>query len=222
MTARLRTSALSALLLLAAAAGNSPLARGATDQPAAFNAARTAFEAARAGSHVEVDHAHELFSRLVDAEPGNPLYLAYFGSSYTLQARESRLPWTKIKLVNQGVELLDRSLASLHGGASQASQAGSTISLETRLIAIATFIALPDSMFHHMDAARRELQAALTSPEFTHASADLQGHLLYEGALIAQADHDDRAERAALLKVQALAPPSVDAAVVRQRLAELH
>ena len=94
--------------------------------------------------------------------------------------------------------------------------------LETRLVAIATFVALPDALFHRLGPARQTLREALADPALAQADADLRGHLLYEGALIARQEHDVAGERAALEQALALNSPSVDAAELRARLAQLH
>jgi hypothetical protein len=199
---------------LASTAGAAGLATLAVD----FASARSQFEAGRAGSHDATERAQQLFSQLLRKDAENPLYLAYYGSTYTLQARDSLAPWTRIKLINQGTALLDRALALLE----HPPAAASTAALETRLVAIATFIALPETLFHRRAAAKREYQRAVASLDFPAASPDLKGHLHYEGALIAREEGDDAAERTALQRALALAPPSIDLAEVRARLAELH
>jgi hypothetical protein len=192
-----------------------------------FATARTQFEAGRTGSHDATERAQQLFSTLLRQDADNPLYLAYYGSTYALQARDSFAPWTRIKLINQGNVLLDRALALLdHAPAAARPEpprtGAGTAALETRLVAMATFIALPDGLFHRLSVAKREYQRAVASPDFPAASPDLQGHLQYEGALIARAEKDTATERTALQRVLALAPPSIDLTEVRTRLAELH
>lgn len=204
------------LQMLAGPAWGTPL-----DKRARFLQARDAFESGRKGSVSDIGLAQQQFRGLLSAEPANPLYLAYFGSTYTLQARESTLPWTRIHLINQGVELLDQALSSLHAIEGRAPSADTGVRLETRLVAIATYIALPDALFHRLTIAKRTLQEALASPAFAGADVDLRGHLVYEGALIARQEHDAAAERSALQQVMALAPPSIDAAGIRERLAQL-
>ena len=208
---------------LAGTAGAAGLAALVAD----FATARTQFEAGRAGSHDSTERAQQLFSQLLRRDAENPLYLAYYGSTYTLQARDSLAPWTRIKLINQGTALLDRALALLdHPPATARLVAvrpgAGTAALETRLVAMATFIALPETLFHRRAAAKREYQRAVASAEFSTAPVDLQGHLQYEGALIAREEGDMATERASLQRVLALAPPSIDLAEVRARLAELH
>ena len=192
-----------------------------------FEVARTQFEAGRAGSAVANLRAQELFAQLLRADAENPLFLAYYGTTFTLQARDTRMPWTRIKLINEGTSLLDRALAHLDRPATVARPAAvkpdaGPAALETRLVAMATFIALPEALFHRHASAKRVYQKAIASPEFATASADLRGHVEYEGALIARSEGDTATERATLRRVMALAPPSIDVAEVRARLAELH
>ncbi|MBS0388804.1 MAG: hypothetical protein JSR15_10015 [Proteobacteria bacterium] len=218
-----------ATLLVLAVATTTCMADALASVVADFSTARGQFESGRAGSHDATERAQQLFSQLLRKDGDNPLYLAYYGSTFALQARDSAAPWTRIKLINQGNSLLDRALALLdHSSPSSSGHAATpprptgTAALETRLVAMATFIALPDTLFHRRAAAKREYQLAVASPEYASAPPDLQGHLQYEGALIAREEGDVAAERAALQRVLALNPQSVNLAEVRARLAELH
>ncbi len=223
-----KTSRLGAVAIVALGlAGTATAAALPPNVPADLGTAKAQFEAGRAGSHDATERAQQLFSRLLRKDAQNPLYLAYYGSTYALQARDSLAPWTRIKLINQGTAMLDRALALLdHPPAAArmvaALPGSSTAALETRLVAMATFIALPETLFHRRAAAKREYQRAVASADFSTAPPDLQGHLQYEGALIAREEGDVAAEREALQRVLALAPPSINLAEVRARLTELH
>lgn len=214
---RWNSRTLRALLAMALLPALSPAA-GSFEAAPGLAAARVQFEAARAGSAAATARAQELFAALLRADAANPLYLAYYGSTYALQGRDSRAPWTRIHLIHEGLDYIDRGLAGL---AQPQRAGGADAEVETRLVAIATFLALPDAIFHRLDDARRQLHLALSGSAFASASHDLQGHMIYESALLARTDHDSAAERTALQKVAALAPASVDMAEVRARLAEL-
>lgn len=183
--------------------------------------ARAQFELGRAGSPAATALAQRIFAQLLATDSDNPLYLAYYGSTFTLQGRDSFSPWTKLRLINQGVGILDRALALLNAGRASADALAGTARLEARLVSIATLVALPDSLFHRLAVARREYRQAASDPEFANAPADLRGHLLYEGALIARADHDAAGERSTLQRVLELHPGNIDPTEVRARLAEL-
>jgi len=217
--ARMKSSLTTILTAIALLGSFLPRESGATAAAPDLPTARQQFEAARAGSRDATEQAQRLFDRLLRGDRGNPLYLAYYGSTFTLQGRDSHVPWTKIKLINQGVAILDSALAALERPAARLRLGA--LDLETRLIAIATFVALPEPLFHHFGAAKRQFGAALASPDFASAPADLRGRLFYEGALIARQERDNDGERSALRRVQALAPANVDMAEVRARLAAL-
>lgn len=208
------------LLLFSAGALASGPARATAETLAHLHNAKAQFEAGRAGSRAGAEQAQQLFAQLLRTDGENPLYLAYYGSTLAMQARDTKLPWTRIKLITQGLGTIDRALAALERPG--LSTGPEHAELETRLVAMGTFIALPDLVFHRLGPAKRQLNLALASPYFAAAPADLQGHLIYEGALIARQEKDAKAEREALLRVQKLAPPSVDMAEVRARLLELH
>ena len=210
-----------ALLLMPTADPRAADATAAGGLAADFSAARLHFEEGRAGSRTATDLAQELFSRLLHADGDNPLYLAYYGSTYALQGRDSTAPWTRLRLINKGVAMLDRALALLDQAVARSNAAAGSAQLETRLVAIATYVALPDILFHRLDAAQRQYQLAVGSPDYALAPTELQGHLQYEGALIARARHQDAAEKTALQRVLALWPEHVDLDEVRTRLAAL-
>lgn len=221
-----RAAGLAAGLWLASAAGAANASAGLKDLLPDFATAKAQFEAGRAGSESATAQAQQTLAQLLRGDADNPLYLAYYGSTFTLQGRDSRAPWKKIRLVNQGVAILDRALTLLDQARARAQALAGMAELETRLVAIATFVALPDALFHRLDTARSQYQRALASPAYATAPAEVRGHLLYEGALIARQERDVAAERAALEHVLALDPVSVgrsvDLAEVRARLAELH
>jgi hypothetical protein len=214
------TAGIALMLRALLGAGLAPMALAAAPLHD-LGSARTQFELGRAGSPDATALAQRILAQLLATDSDNPLYLAYYGSTFTLQGRDSFAPWTKLRLINQGVGILDRALNLLNAGHARADALTGTASLEARLVSIATLVALPDSLFHRLAVARREYRQAVSDPEFANASPDLRGHLFYEGALIARADHDAAGERSALQRVLELRPDSIDQAEVRARLAEL-
>jgi hypothetical protein len=216
----MRLPILLSLLIFSAAALATGQVKATPETLAYLRSAKAQFEAGRAGSRAGAQQAQQLFAQLLRTDGENPLYLAYYGSTLAMQGRDTKVPWTRIKLISQGLDTIDRALAALERPGLATGPEHSE--LETRLVAMATFIALPDLVFHRLGPAKRQLSLALASPYFAAAPTDLQGHLVYEGALIARQEKDAKAERDALLRVQKLAPPSVDMAEVRARLLELH
>jgi hypothetical protein len=185
-----------------------------------FLAAAREFETARAGSPEATPLAQAAFHDLLASDPANPLYLAYYGSTLALQARDSRLPWQRLNLVRECISTLDRAVSLLKPADDQRRVRDVPVSLETRLVAVATYVALPE-IFHRLPVAKQQLALAMGSPPFAGASSELRGRFYYEVALVAQAEGQADNERAALRQVLQLAPASLDLKEVRARLARL-
>jgi hypothetical protein len=185
-----------------------------------FEQAAHTFEQARAGSAAAVGPAQAAFKQLLDQDATNPLFMAYYGTTFAMQARDGGLPWQKIKLVNQGVGYIDKALSLLGPQHDTEQLRGVPVSLETRLVAIATFVSLP-SFFKRMPAAKQQLATAMSSPLFATASAELRGRFYYEDALIAHEEGDKERERRSLRVVVQYAPPSLNMNEVREQLAKL-
>jgi hypothetical protein len=208
----------------ASAAGSDATARSDTtarsDVTARFEHAAQLFEQARAGSAAAVGPAQDAFKDLLQTDPSNPLFIAYYGSTFAMRARDGGAPWQKIKWVNEAVNNIDHALSLLGAQDDTKSIRGIPISLETRLVAIATYIPLP-ALFNRMSVARQQLALAMASPTFANASNELRGRFYYEDALIAHSDGDIEHERRALREVVKDAPPSLNMNEVRQELAKL-
>jgi hypothetical protein len=185
-----------------------------------FIRAAQLFEQARANAAVAVGPAQDAFKDLLKSDPANPLFVAYYGSTLAIQARDGGAPWQKIRWLNEGISTIDRALTLLRPQHDTQRIRGVPISLETRLVAIATYIPLP-SIFNRMSIARQQLAAAMGSEPFANASSELRGRFYYEDALIARIDGDAEHERRSLQEVMKYAPPTLDMNEVRDRLAKL-
>jgi tetratricopeptide (TPR) repeat protein len=205
------------LLILTLVVSQTLHAEDVTDK---FVQATQKFEEARAGSAAAVAPAQAAFKDLLASDPQNPLFLAYYGSTFAMQARDGGAPWQKIGRVHEAIDNIDRALGLLGPQHDTQALRGVPISLETRLVAIATYVPLP-SFFNRMDVARQQLSIALASPLFAAASTELRGRFLYEDALIARADGDSERERRSLRQVVNYAPPSLNMNEVRGELAKL-
>ncbi len=213
------------LALLAFASSMQPVLAEESGAPgsdinAQFLQATQKFEEARAGSATAVAPAQAAFHALLANDSSNPLYMAYYGSTFAMQARDGGAPWQKIKLVNQGIDRIDQALSLLGPQHDQVQIRGVPLSLETRLVAIATYVSLP-SLFNRMPVARQQLATVMASPLFASASPEMRGRFSYEEALIAQSDGDKEHERRALREVVKYAPSTLNMNEVRDQLAKL-
>jgi len=207
------------LMTVPASARASDSGAVATDTTGRFLQAAHTFEEARAGSTAAVPQAQAAFKQLLDDDPSNPLFMAYYGTTFAMQARDGGAPWQKLKWVHEGIGHIDRALSLLGPQHDTQKIRDVPVSLETRLVAIATYVSLP-SLFNRMPVARDQLAVAMKSPLFAGASTELRGRFYYEDALIAHADGDKERERRSLSEVIKYAPPSLDMKEVREQYAK--
>ena len=157
-----------------------PLASPAVAQPAtdpAFDAAFASFTRARQGDTAQLDAAVTAFQ----ATPGNPamkpLYSAYLGSAYTLQGKAAWMPWNKMKFTDKGLDAIDQALAGLRPEHDRLLVQGVPASLATRLVAAATFVAVPDGLFHRRAAGKSLLAEMRRSPLLATTPAGFRAEL---------------------------------------------
>lgn len=163
------------LAALALAAGIGPLASLpalAADSPAQ-QAALSSFQLARTGDESQIPGAVEKLQALVQAEPGQPLWLAYAGAATALQARTTFAPWKKMRYTEDGLAQIDKALALLPGTPPGALHNGVPLPLEVKITAASTFLALP-SMFNRGERGRRLLEEVQKDPGYGGTPAGFQ------------------------------------------------
>lgn len=206
----------SALWLSMAAFGTSAAMAAAPE--AAFEAASQQFTVAQAGDGAAIADALERFRALSQAEPGNPVLLAYTGAATAMQARTTVLPWKKMSYAEDGLAQIDKALAMLGPADDAPLQRGTPGSLETRFIAASTFLSMP-SMFHRGARGAALLAEVQASPVFAGSPAGFQGVVLLRAA-----DHaieERRPDDARRLLQQVVDRGMPQAAAARERLAKL-
>ena len=151
------TAALTAAVLLVA----TPAAHAV---PAAqFDAAFEVFSQARMGNANAIDKAADTFVTLLKAEPINPVLMAYAGATTAMRANTSWFPWRKMSFAEDGMALLDKSLAMLTPAHNAPLQHEVPAVLEVRFLAANTFLAVPGFMNRGARGAKL-LQAVVNSP----------------------------------------------------------
>jgi tetratricopeptide (TPR) repeat protein len=193
----------------------------AEDHTQAFIDAQALFERGLRGSEKDNEAASERFKTLTEQEPGNPLFLAYYGSTFTLMARDALMPWKKMRLGEQGLELIDKALRQLTPEHDQQMFRSVPVSIETRMVAINTFLKVPDMFYHRFEAGRALLAKTMASPVFASAGAPIQARYHFQAAAIAEAQKKKDEERDHLKRVLELDPASADAPAARARLKEV-
>ncbi|MBI3530450.1 MAG: hypothetical protein HY067_21095 [Betaproteobacteria bacterium] len=196
-------------------------AMAAQEKPEQFLEAQSLFERGLRGSEKDNEQAAEKFHALTEQEPDNPLYLAYYGSTFAIKARDAYLPWNKLRLGEQGLDLIDKSLAKLGPEHDRQLLRSVPLSIETRLVAANTFLKAPDQFFHRYDRGRSLLTRTMNSEVFAASPAAIQARFYFQAALVAQKEGRKQEEVSLLKRVAELDPKSLDMPAAAARLKEL-
>ena len=159
----------------------------------AFQSAFQQFSQASGGDSSAIDKAADEFASLLQAEPTSPVLMAYAGASEAMKAKNTAMPWKKIGHAEDGLALVDKSLALLTPAHDAALQHGTPGSLEVRFVAANTFLAMPGFMNRGARGAKL-LDEVVASPLFATAPLPFQGTVWMLAA--SQATKDKRVEDA--------------------------
>jgi hypothetical protein len=191
------------------------------DHSEAFVAAQKSFELGLQGSKKDNEEATEKFKVLAEQESSNPIYLAYYGSAITVKSRDAFFPWTKLKLGEQGLDVIDKALKMVRPEHDTAMLKGVAISLGTKLVAVSTFLSMPDNYFHRFTAGKNILAETMKSPVFLTAPTHIQAAFHLKAAVVAQKDLHSTEEIRQLKRALELDPQGKEAGAVQARLKEL-
>lgn len=174
--------------LLLPIAGFAAQADAQSPGEAAFTAALAQFNRARQGETGQLDEAIAAFQS-APAQPAlKPLYTVYLGSAHALKGKSAWMPWNKLKFTEQGLDYIDEALATLKPEHDSVMVQGVPVSLTTKLVAAATFVALPDGIFHRRAAGKSLLAEIRRSPQFAAAPAGFRTQLDAVAAQLQEAE----------------------------------
>ncbi len=162
-----------------------PAAYAAPAAESGFEAALREFDAARADEK-RVDAAIAALRGLPADPQRQPLQVASLGSALTLQGKAAWMPWNKMKFTEQGLDQIDAALAMLKPEHATVVVRGVPVSLQTRLVAAATFVAVPDGLFHRRADGRKQLAALRTDPLLAAAPAAFRAEVEAAEARLAE------------------------------------
>lgn len=188
--------------------------------PSGFQEARQQFMAGMAGDGKARDAAIASFQQLAASHPGHPLLAAYAGSATTLAGRDAMMPWNKMKYSEDGADAIEKALLQLTPAHDEALFQGTPESVETRMVAAATLLALPDFM-NRRASGKRALDAALKSPVFAQTPVPVRVRLYALAAKTAAADKRGSDEAGYLKQLVQLAPQAPEGQRAAARLKEL-
>ena len=165
-----------------------PFIQAAYAAPAAdagFDGALREFDAARADEK-RVDVAVAALRALPADPQRQPLQAAYLGSALAMQGKAAWMPWNKMKFTEQGLDQLDAALAMLKPEHGTVQVRGVPVTLQTRLVAAATFVAVPDGLFHRRADGRKLLAALRADPLLAAAPAAFRAEVEAAEARLAE------------------------------------
>jgi hypothetical protein len=197
------------MALVAACAAATLPTWGAT--AAQFDAAFAQFNRANGGDNDAIDATVEAFEVLLKSEPTNPLLLAYAGAATTMRARATFLPWKKMSHSEDGLALVDKSLALLAPQHDAVMQHGTPGALEVKLTAASTYLAMPGFMNRGAQGAKL-LGDVLASPLLATAPLQFRGATWMTAGRVALKDGRGDEARKHFQKVIDSGAPQADAA----------
>ncbi|QTD44022.1 hypothetical protein [Ottowia testudinis] len=164
------------------------------------------------------ESAVKAFAGLRAQEPGNPVLTVYQGAATAMQARDTWLPWQKMRHAEDGLALIDKALALLNATHNAPVQRGTPGVLEVKLTAANTFLAVPGFM-NRRERGQKLLADVLASPLLATAPLPFQAAAWLLAAEQALKDEQPAEARRYLTQVaQSNAPQASQA---RARLAAL-
>lgn len=135
--------------------------------------ALASFSKGQTGDSSAIEQAATSFLALAQAEPANPLLLAYAGTATSMLASTTVLPWKKIRYAEDGLAMIDKALVMLTAAHNVPVQQGTVSALEVHLLAANTFMAVPAFMNRSARGAKL-LEEVLSSPLLAQSSTQFQ------------------------------------------------
>lgn len=151
-----------------------------------LDAALGEFDAARADEK-RLDAAVAALRALPADPQRQPLFGVYLGSAQAMQGKAAWMPWNKLKFTEQGLDQIDAALALLKPEHGAVLVRGVPVSLQTRLVAAATFVAVPDGLFHRRTDGRKLLAALRADPLLAAAPEAFRAEVAATEARLAEA-----------------------------------
>lgn len=165
-----------------------PFIQAAYAAPAAdagFDGALREFDAARADEK-RVDVAVAALRALPADPQRQPLQAAYLGSALAHAGQGGVDAVEQDEIHQQGLDQLDAALAMLKPEHGTVQVRGVPVTLQMRLVAAATFVAVPDGLFHRRADGRKLLAALRADPLLAAAPAAFRAEVEAAEARLAE------------------------------------
>ena len=156
------------------------------------------------------------FRSLSQSHPKDPVYLAYYGASITLQGRDAANGINKQRLTEDGLDKIDQALKQLYAD----HNVPSSRRLDTLLVATNSFIYIP-SFFNRYDRGKRLLREVMEHKDFKAMPAGFKAATYFTAALVARGDGDKKEYRRYLELIINTDPQGRDGRAASKMLEEL-
>lgn len=163
------------------------------------------------GDDSKLEQVADGFAALFKTEPTNPVLMAYVGTTIAMKANTTMLPWKKMSFAEDGMAMLDKALAMLTPAHDAPIQHSTPGSLEVKLLAAKTFLAVPG--FMNKAARGAKLIGEITaSPLLAQAPAGFQGEVWFTAGEVAASQKRSEEARKHFNRVIELKATQADAA----------
>lgn len=186
--------------------------------PAQFAPALALFAQARTGNEAAIEPSADAFSKLLQAEPANPLWMAYTGAATSMRATITWLPWKKMRYAEDGLALLDKALATLTAAHHVPVSGAVPVAMEVRFVAASTYLAVPGFM-NKGARGTKLLNDVVVSPQLASVPLAFQVDVWMTAA--DQAIKDKRVDEARKYLNQVIASGAPQAEAARHQLGSL-
>jgi len=157
---------------------------------------RTAYGAAYGGT-MGAEKAIEVIDGFLKKNPNDALALVYKGSLKTIQARDTSVPWRKLRMINEGFDLIDESITQINH---TNKNFNADKRLEILMVSGLTNASVPKS-FGRRHLAERNLKRLLESGEVDNLSRAFKVSV-YAWMAVATSEHSEQEGLAYLLKAR--------------------
>ena len=172
-----------------------------------------------ASGNADTEQAAQEFQQLLNAEPANPLLMAYAGAATAKLATTTIFPWKKMSYAEDGMAKLDKALQittntdNLSNSNSGIAMHGNVpVTLEVKFVAANTFLAVPAFM-NRAAQGQKLLNEILQHPQFINTVSSFRGAVWLRAANLAlEQKHPELAKTYLNAVIQANAPQANSAA----------
>jgi hypothetical protein len=154
---------------------------------AAMDAAYRLLDVAGEDNTPAIEKANEAYEQIFKRHRNHPLVMAYTGASRAMLAYTTLLPWKKIRHVEDGLALVDKSQLLLTPENDVVWPTGAPVILETRFVAAKTFLDLP-GFFNRGPRGETLLKQVLEDKNFDRAPLILRGQAWLQAAQLAASE----------------------------------